>query len=173
VQGCALTSRRNRTFLTTIERTKVLTSDGMAEVIGLVVGVVSLGVQLAESVQKLRRFHEALKAAPEKLVSIIDEIESLSGILAEMEGNLVSCDTHAKPGLQRCVASCRKSVDQSSTYVDGLESRIKRHRRRGSLTFVMKSESIEEVIAQLARSQVWCRHIHFTEALWPMSTNDR
>jgi hypothetical protein len=153
VQDSALTSRRNRTFLTTIERTEVLTSDGMAEVTGLVVGVVPLGVQLAESVQKLRRFHEAMKAAPEKLASIVDEIESLSRLLTEMEGNLVSYDTHAKPGLQRCLASCQKAVDQFFTDVDGLESRIKRHRRRGSLAFIMKSESIEEAVAQLERSK--------------------
>jgi hypothetical protein len=125
----------------------------MAEVTGLVVGVLSLGVQLVESVQKVRRFHEAMKDAREKLASIIDEIELLSAFLTEMEENHVSCDTYAKPGLQRCIASCQKAVDQFSTYANSLESRIKRHRRRGSLMFIMKSESIEEVIAQLERSK--------------------
>jgi hypothetical protein len=153
VQDFALTSRRNPTFLTIFERTEVLTSDGMAEVTGLVVSVVPLGVLLAESVQKLRRFHEAMKAAPERLASIIDEIELLSEIVTEMEGNLVSSDTHTKPGLQRCIARCKKAVRQFSMCVEGLENRIKRHKRRGSLAFIMKSESIEEVIARLERSK--------------------
>jgi hypothetical protein len=125
----------------------------MAEAVGLVVGVVSLGVQLAESTQKVKRFYNAVKDAPERLADIIDEIESLSEILTEMEGNRTSRNTIVGPKLQRCVAMCRKAVDQFSTYADCLERRIKRHKLRGSTKFALKSESIEGVIARLESSK--------------------
>lgn len=125
----------------------------MAEVVGLVIGVVSLGVQLAESVQKVKRFYNTVKDAPERLTDIIDEIESLSDILTEMEGDHTAYTTEPGPKMQRCVATCRQAVDKFSTYADSLESRMKRHSRRGSVKFAMKSESIEGVIARLESSK--------------------
>lgn len=125
----------------------------MAEVVGLVVGVVSLGVQLAESTQKVRRFYSAVKDAPERLANIIDEIESLSEILTEMEGDRNSCNTIAGLKMRRCVATCRKAVDRFSVYADTLETRMRRHRLRGSAKFALKSESIEGVVSRLESSK--------------------
>lgn len=135
------------------EQTNCLILNTMAEVVGLVVGVVSLGVQLAESVQKVKRFYNTVKDAPERLAGIIDEIESLSDILTEMEGDRASYTAELGPKMQRCVATCRRAVDKFSTYADSLESRMRRHRRRGSVKFAMKNESIEEVISRLESSK--------------------
>lgn len=125
----------------------------MAEVVGLVVGVVSLGVQLAESVQKVKRFYNTVKDAPERLTDIIDEIESSSDILTEMEGDHTAYITELGPKMQHCVATCRRAVDKLSTYADSLESRMRRHSRLGSVKFAMKSESIEGVISRLESSK--------------------
>jgi len=125
----------------------------MAEIVGLVVGVVSLGVQLAESTQKVKRFYNAVKDAPVRLADIIEEIESLSEILTEIEGGDTSGTTVVGPKLQRCVSTCRKAVDQFSTYADCLERRIKRHKLRGCTKFALKSESIEGVISRLESSK--------------------
>lgn len=125
----------------------------MAEMVGLVVGVVSLGVQLAESVQKVKRFYDAMKEAPERLADIIDEIESLSDILTELEGSSSTYATDLGPKMQRCVATCRKAVNKFSTYADSLENRLKRHGRRGSVKFASKSEDIEGVISRLESSK--------------------
>ena len=125
----------------------------MAEAIGLVVGVVSFGVQLAESVQKVKRFYNSVKDAPDRLADIIDEIESLSDILTEMEGDRTSCTTELEPKMQQCVATCRRAVDKFSAYADSLESRMKRHGRRGSVKFATRSEDIEGVISRLESSK--------------------
>jgi hypothetical protein len=125
----------------------------MAEAVGLVVGVVSLGVQLAESIQQVKRFHGAVKDAPERLASIIEEFQSLSEILTEIEGKHVSDNNHLEPGLQRCIATCRTAVDNFSTYADSLEAHMKRHKCRGSIKFAMKSESVEGVISRLESSK--------------------
>lgn len=139
----------------------------MAEVVGLVVGAVSLGVQLAESVQKVKRFYNAMKDAPERLADIIDEFESLSDILTEIEGDSASGNTIVGPKLQRCVATCRKSVDKFTAYADGLESRMKRHSRRGSVKFAIKSESIETVISRLesSKSNLVLAYMMYREAI--------
>lgn len=81
----------------------------MAEVVGLVVGVVSLGVQLAESVQKVKRFFNAVKDAPERLADIIEEIESLSEILTEIEGDSASGNTIVGPN---CSAASQRAENQ-------------------------------------------------------------
>lgn len=125
----------------------------MAEVVGLVIGVVSLGVQLAESTQKVKGFYNAVKDAPGRLADIIDEIESLSDILIELEGDRSSYDADVGPKMQHCVATCRKAVDKFAAYADGLQSRLKRHRLRGCTKFAMKSESIEGVISRLESSK--------------------
>ena len=125
----------------------------MAEVVGVVVGVVSLGVQLAESLQKVKRFYDTMRGAPERLADIIDEIGSLSDILTELEQHPTSSGPNTGPTMQRCVAACRKAVDRFSTFADSLESRMKRSKRLGSVKFAMKNESVESVIASLESSK--------------------
>jgi hypothetical protein len=55
--------------------------------------------------------------------------------------------------MQRCVAICRKAVDQLSRCADGLERRIKRKKHRGSIQFAMKVEDIECEISRLESSK--------------------
>ena len=125
----------------------------MAEVVGVVVGVVSLGVQLAESLQKVKRFYDTMRGAPERLADIIDEIGSLSDILTELEQHPTSSGPNTGPTMQRCVAACRKAVDRFSTFANSLESRMKRSKRLGSVKFAMKNETVESVIASLESSK--------------------
>ena len=125
----------------------------MAEVVGVVVGVVSLGVQLAESLQKVKRFYDTMRGAPERLADIIDEIGSLSDILTELEHHPTSSGPNTGPTMQRCIDTCRKAVDRFSTYANSLESRMKRSKRLGSVKFAMKNETVESVIASLESSK--------------------
>jgi hypothetical protein len=125
----------------------------MAEVVGVIIGVVSLGVQLAESLQKVKLFYDTVRDAPARLADIIDEIGSLSDILAELEQDPTSSGVSTGPTMQRCVAACRKAVDRFSILADSLESRMKRSKGRGSVRFAMKNKSIESVIASLESSK--------------------
>lgn len=139
----------------------------MAEVVGVVVGVVSLGVQLAESVQKVKRFYNDVKDAPERLADVINGIESLSDFLIDLEGSHSSDGTGVSPNTQRCIAACRKAVDRFSTYVNGLESRLKRSKRRGSVKIALKSESIEGGTSRLesSKSNLVLAYVLFREAI--------
>jgi hypothetical protein len=94
-----------------------------------------------------------VKDAPERLADIIEEIESLSEILTEMEGDRNSCNAIVGPQMQRCVATCRKAVNRFSKYADCMENTMRRHKLRGRAKFALKSESIEEVIARLETSK--------------------
>jgi hypothetical protein len=115
------------------------------------VGVVSLSIQLAESIEKARRFYTAVKDAPERLAEIIDEIEMFSDILADMESDRSSRHADSGPTLQRCVDICRKAIDRFSKCADALESRMKRQKHRGSIRFAMKAQNIECEISRLER----------------------
>jgi hypothetical protein len=126
----------------------------MAEVVGLVVGVVPLGLQLAESIQKVKRFSDTVKDAPRTLADIIDEIESLSEILAEMEEDRTMYNATSGPKVQRCIAICRKAVEQFSKRADGFETRMKRKKHRGSIQFAMKADDIEREISRLESSKL-------------------
>lgn len=126
----------------------------MAEAVGLTIGVVSLGLQLAESIQKVKRFYNAVKDAPGRLADIVDELESFSDILANMEKDHGSYNTDFGSKMQHCIAMCRKAVDRFSKCADGLESRMKRQRHRGSIRFVMKAQNVESEIARLENSKM-------------------
>lgn len=143
----------------------------MAEVVGVVVvGVVSFGVQFAESVQKIKRFYNTVKHAPDRLAEVIEELDSLSDILTDMEDSYISEDTETDPKIQRCVNSCRKSVERFSTYVNGLESRIKRCKRRGILAVALKSEDVEQMISRLESSK---SNLSLAYMLWREAMADK
>jgi hypothetical protein len=56
----------------------------MAETLGVVssgMAVVSLAIQLAENIKKLKDFCQAVREAPDNLLRVIDELETLSSVL--------------------------------------------------------------------------------------------
>jgi predicted metal-binding protein len=57
----------------------------MAEVFGVAagaIGVVSLSIQLAESLQKVKRFYGAVKNAPPQVEELVEEIEIMQAYSA-------------------------------------------------------------------------------------------
>ena len=60
----------------------------MAEVFGIAagaIGVVSLSIQLAESLRKVKGFYAAVKNAPTQVEELIEEIEIMQDILSDLE----------------------------------------------------------------------------------------
>jgi len=136
------------------EQSTCPTLNAMAEVVGLVVGVVPLGLQLAESIQKVKRFYDTVKNAPRRLTDITNSISPMDEILAEMEKDLSLDNATLDPKLQRCIATCQKAVEQFSKCVGGFETRMKRKKHRGSIQFAMKADDIEREISRLESSKL-------------------
>jgi hypothetical protein len=60
----------------------------MAEAFGIAggtVGVISLSIQLAESLHKVKGFYESVKNAPPEVAELIEEIEIMQDILVDLE----------------------------------------------------------------------------------------
>jgi hypothetical protein len=69
------------------------------------IGIASFGIQVADSVIKLKDFWERVKEAPEEIRFVLEEIETLSLVLAEIgqsSGNedLVEC---APTSMNKCL----------------------------------------------------------------------
>ena len=62
----------------------------MAEVLGVVAGgagLLSLSIQLLESAKKLKNFNDSVRNAPERLVTLGFELETLSLMLQQLEAH--------------------------------------------------------------------------------------
>jgi len=81
-----------------------------------VIVVVSLTIQLAESVKKLRDFWNSIKQAPEDIRAIATDLELLSSVLAEIacEAQHVEPDASLVAVLGGCSIKVKNSLHSST-----------------------------------------------------------
>lgn len=121
----------------------------MAELLGAAasgMSVVSLAIQVAESIKKLKDFHDLMKAAPEEIRLAIDEIETLSFILADVDRDMqqqVSLDPRTKSIVLRSYRLCRNGNEALRSLVVELEEQLGKGKKRGSFKVAMKQDKIE------------------------------
>lgn len=128
----------------------------MAEAFGIAAGafgVISLGVQLAESVQKVRGFCANVKNAPSRLADLIEEIAEMSDLVKELEHKNQSADLVASPIMQRCIKSSRKAIGYFETFAGELQDRMERGKLRGRSSFAMRQKDIEQMLVRLERAK--------------------
>jgi hypothetical protein len=78
----------------------------MAEVFGVAagaIGIVSLSIQLAESLQKVKCFYGAVKNAPPQVEELIEEIEIMQDILSDLESGSQSANMASSASMRRCM----------------------------------------------------------------------
>jgi len=81
-------------------------SPSMAEPFGVaagVIGVVSLSIQLAESLQKVKGFYAAVNNAPLQIEELIEEIEIMQDILSDLESGSQSASVASGVNVKRCM----------------------------------------------------------------------
>lgn len=127
----------------------------MAEVLGVAasgISVVSLAIQVAESIKKLRDFCDLMKAAPEEIRLALDEVETLSMIMEdidrEIQGELF-LDPRAKAIIMRSYRHCRDSSETLHSLVTELEGSLAKGRKRGSFKIAIKQEKIDNLRKKL------------------------
>ncbi|KAI9735408.1 MAG: hypothetical protein M1818_006414 [Claussenomyces sp. TS43310] len=91
----------------------------MAEVIGLVASGISIGTlvaQIGSSILKLRNYWSEVGNAPETISSMLEEIEVLHSISANIEDdqarNLTSAPVLDSALAKRCLTQCQKAADR-------------------------------------------------------------
>jgi N-terminal domain on NACHT_NTPase and P-loop NTPases len=117
--------------------------------------VVSLAIQLVDSVRQIRRFFRTLKDAPEELDRLIDLLEHMEVMLANI-GTLVDPDSDISPSVMKSLDTCEKALKkldaliQKAKLSSSAQSSLKRS--LGFFRFACKKQDVEEIEKQLDRA---------------------
>jgi DNA repair ATPase RecN len=116
------------------------------------IAVVSLAIQLVDSVREMRRFFRTLKNAPEELGRLLDLLEHME-LMLEHIGKLVNCDTEISKSVLKTVQTCENALKKLGALIQKIkrkawaQSPLKRS--LGFFRLACKKEEIEEIEKQL------------------------
>ena len=131
----------------------------MGELIGVVssgVAVVSLAIQVAESIEKLKSFYSLIQSAPEDILFAMDEFETLSMVFEEVDRSMqqqLFLDPRVKVAVLRSLRLCRSSGDGLKRLVDGLQAEVMKRKIRRSFKAALKTEKIKDFVKQLENTK--------------------
>jgi hypothetical protein len=117
-------------------------------------GVASFAIQLGDSIGKLKSLWNAIKEAPEDIKWLMEEIESLSLVLRELESIHDSNERSVSYGSgSRCLELCRRGAGILESVAKDLDQKIKRKKRIGGIKAVLKNDSINKIRDKLRSAQ--------------------
>jgi hypothetical protein len=128
----------------------------MAEAFGVAAGVfyvVSLSIQLAESVQKVKGFYANVKNAPPRLADLLEEIAEMSELIKELDHEQLSTGVVTSPLMKRCIESSLKAVEYFAAFSVELDTRVKRRKIGGGVKFALGKEEIERMLNRVERAK--------------------
>ncbi|TGO37875.1 hypothetical protein BHYA_0087g00340 [Botrytis hyacinthi] len=119
--------------------------------------VISLAVQLAESVKKLMEFWKAIEDAPGDICDLFDDLELLSAALIQNQRKFAQ---HSPYDLiaRRILTKCQKRVEHLSSKLSPTMSAFtsfsSRKRKWAALKIILKNEEIKKLRASVGESLV-------------------
>jgi hypothetical protein len=118
-------------------------------------GVASFAIQVGDSIMKLKNLWDAIKEAPADIKCLMEEIETLSLVLREMEPihNSNERSVNSTSGT-RCLELCRRSADILESVAKDLDDETRRKKRMGGIKTVLKNESINKFRDRLRSAQM-------------------
>jgi hypothetical protein len=132
----------------------------MAELLGVAasgMNVVSLAIQIAESLKKLKDFCDLMKAAPEAIRVAIDEVETLSFILEDIDRDMqTQCfpDQETKAAVLKSYKLCWNSNEALKALVANLQRQLTKGKKRGRFKVAMNQDKIESFQNNLESAKV-------------------
>lgn len=116
----------------------------MAEVAAGIVGIAGFGIQLAESVVKLKRFCSEVKGARRKLEGLTQDLRILVDLI-----DLISRRHAGSPelcaALEPSLSSCNSATRELAILIDGLLEKARRKKLMGSVKAVMLDQRIRDL----------------------------
>lgn len=128
----------------------------MAEVFGIAggaIGAISLSIQLAESLQKVKSFYAAAKNAPTQIEELIEEIEIMQDILSDLEPGSRSANIASSANMRRCMKVAQRATKSFVAFSGQLQTRIKKSKFRGGVKFALSRDDIKEMLDRLERTK--------------------
>lgn len=133
----------------------------MAEAIALaasVAGLASLAIQLGDGIVKLHTFLKDAKETPQRLLDILSDLEDFKILLEELTVNQQrhpnAATSGTNTGMTRCLSKCELGVKKITEVVTGLEQGIKKKRKFGLATAVLRKSELEELCNKLERAKI-------------------
>lgn len=108
------------------------------------IAVVSLAIQLAESVKKLHDFWESVKDAPKHFCAIQTDLRLLFTILEKIDREEDLSDPYIRDVLKNCEGQVASLVTTVSDIVPGFKAESRRTRAWASLKAAFKKEKVAE-----------------------------
>ncbi|KAI7232879.1 hypothetical protein KC330_g5681 [Hortaea werneckii] len=122
------------------------------EVAAGVVGIAGFGIQLAESVVKLKRFCSEVKGARRKLEGLTQELEVLVAVTKTLPqkqaGPSGICNA-----LEPSLSLCNSASGELARMIDGLLEKTKRTKLTGFLKAVVFDQEIGELVGKIERTK--------------------
>jgi hypothetical protein len=127
----------------------------MAEIFGVAagaIGVVSLSIQLAESLHNVKSFYESVKNAPPQVAELIEEIEIMQDILGDLETGSQGISVASTPTMRRCMKVADGATKRFTAFATELQTRIKKSNK------VIAQFGLQSVSAGDSRGSTCCTH---------------
>jgi hypothetical protein len=121
----------------------------MAEVLAVIasgMSVVSLAIQVAENISKLKGFYDLMQNAPEDVQLALDEVEVLSLILEDIDRSLqqeLFLSPSLKIAVMKSLRLCQVSGEALRSLAKDMESSVMTGKRRGAFKFAMKKDKVD------------------------------
>lgn len=127
----------------------------MAEIFGAVAsgaGLLSLAIQLLEKAESIRSFYGRTKNAPETLLNIGHQLETVSLLLQELEKHRQH-DGYDASLLLRCISQCQHFAGQMERLVSRLQSRLSRLHFLGKVMVALRDDECAKLLSDLEQAK--------------------
>ena len=135
----------------------------MADVIGVISGgitIAALAAQVTSSVAKLKQYWDLIQDAPEEIRYLIEEVEDLSLLLADIEEdqirNPISSIILDITSASRCLDHCKRGADRLRELVEDLGANLNSSnnlkKKWGSAKVLLRKDKIEKYKTDLERA---------------------
>ncbi|RMY38974.1 hypothetical protein D0866_02229 [Hortaea werneckii] len=127
----------------------------MAESLGVAagaLGIASFGIQLADSVVKLKRFCGEVKGVPRKIQRLTDELEIMTEALSMFTVDYEKLLATKNP-VRKSLALCEAAVKDLASTINALEDRLSRRKRISSIYAALRREEIDDLVENMERTR--------------------
>jgi hypothetical protein len=127
----------------------------MAEIFGAVAsgaGLISLSMQLLESSQKLKSFCDTARNAPETVLRLCFDIETMSLALHQFE-QYRQQDILGSELLSRCIRACEQAVSRIRIAVDKVDRLLHKTRFAGRVYMGFKEPEVRMLLEDMEHAK--------------------
>ena len=116
-----------------------------------VLGIASFGIQIADSVVKLKKFVDAVREAPQDIKDLLEEIELYGDIfssvcIASSPDEIFSASSAL---VQKCLDRCLYGANALQSLALDWDAKIAKRKTIGGFKYLMKKDEIEKTRKRL------------------------